>query len=128
MHFLDVKPWRYAGQLSTIFYDKGKHEEIRKRIPRVRLEKEEEMFLSLLLNFRSLRNQLPYPKGQDCEQPSISHLELIIIITTYLGLLIYFTTFLSMLYSTGSNTTNPMWEEIIIPILQIRPVRPRVAN
>lgn len=113
---------------STIFYDKGKHEEIRKRIPRVRLEKEEEMFLSLLLNFMSLRNQLPYPKGQDCEQPSISHLGLIIIITAYLGLLIYFTTFLSVLYSIGSNTTNLIWGDIIIPILQVRAVRPRLAN
>lgn len=62
-------------------------------------------------------------------QPPISHLEFIIIIaTTTLDLLIYVTKFLPMLYPTCSNTTDPTWEDIIIPILQAQLLRPRVAN
>lgn len=91
----------------------------------VRLEKEAGDVLKPVTQFHILMQPIALSRVLGLwSQASISHLELIIIITTHLALLIYFTMFLSMLYPIGSQTTNPMWKDIVILILQVWVLRP----
>lgn len=127
MHFLDVKTWKYIRQGNKICYDKRKHEENGKRILWSGWKRQQEMFLNVTqLHVLMQLTALSKVSGLG-RQPSISHLELIIIIATTLGLRIYFIKSLPMLYPIRSNILNLIWESIF-PTLQVSLQRPRVAN